>query len=485
MRPMRKQIIALLTGAATLVAAPVVYAQDPSTKTFTLSVDQMQLAAELNLRNRQYNRALAFADALLKRDPNDVPALLVRAAALRVKQDYSGAQASARAGWHHAKSSGQKYTAAILMAQALSSDEKRTRAQFWLRRAAHVAPTPAHAARAAQDFKHVQRRNPWQTYLSFTLAPNSNINNGSARDTTSLGFEALDPFSGGGIVEGAVLGAASKALSGIETGFDVQSRFRFKQTERTAHDLRVQLSYRTYQLSSSSKDDLAEQDAERVATGGDPLNVKGSDFAYGVVQLGYGYKKLRKDRRGEFSLSADLGQSFYGGSRYNSYLRTTLGQSYYLNKTTKLNFGLSSNLRNAQVGSDQHLLSLSAGMSRKLANGDGLYIGASLSTVNSETKQLEYDEVRLRSGYVLGREVMGTALQFGISTSFRDYDYSPHALSGRQDFQIRGEVTATFKKFDYLGFNPTLSLTASKTNSNIGLYDVNRVGLSVGIASAF
>lgn len=484
MRPMRKQIAIVLISAATLVAAPVVHAQDSESKTFTLSVDQMQLAAELNLRNRQFDRALAFADALLIRDPNDVPALLVRAAALRVMQDYDGAQASARAGWKHAKSDGQKYTAAILMAQALSSDEKRTRAQFWLRRAAHVAPTPAHAARAEQDFKYVRRRNPWQTYLSFTLAPNSNINNGSSRDRSALLYQVLNPFTGGEAFE-VELGAASKALSGLETGFEIQSRYRLHQTERTAHDLRMRLSYRTYHLSSSSKDDLAQEDADRIARGETPLDITGSDFAYGKVELGYGYKKLRADRRGEFSLTADIGQSFYAGARYNKYLRSSIGQSYFVNRTTKLNFGVSSDVRRAQRGSDQHLLSLSTGISRKLASGDGLYIGASVSTMNSETERLEYDEVRLRSGYVLGREVMGTALQFGLSTSFRDYDVSPHDPSGRRDFEITGEVTATFKQIDYLGFNPTVSFSASKTNSNIGLYDVNRVGLSVGIASSF
>lgn len=481
---MRRRIFGLLMGAATLVAVPVAHAQDKAEQTFELSAEQMQLAAELNLRSGQFTRALAFADALLVRDPNDVPALLVRAAALRASQDYAGAQTSARAGWRHAQSEGQKYTAAVLMAQALSSDNKRTRAQFWLRRAAHVAPTPAHEARAVQDFNYVRRRNPWQTYLSFTLAPNSNINNGSSRDTSALLYQYTNPFSGGETLE-LELGASSKALSGLEAGFDMQTRYRFKQTERSAHDLRMRLSYRTYALSNSSKKDLAAEDAEREARGEAPLDITGSDFAYGTVQLGYGYKRLRADRRGEFSLTADIGQSFYGGSRYNSYLRTSLNQSYFASKTTKLNFGLSSDLRNAQRGSDQHLISLSAGVSRQLASGDGLYFGASATTVSSELDSLEYDEVRLRSGYVLGREIMGTALQFGVSTSFRDYDISPHDPSGRQDFQVSGEITATFKQLDYMGFNPTVSFTASTTNSNIGLYDVNRFGLSVGIASAF
>lgn len=480
----RQQMFALLIGAATVFAAPVGHAQDASGQKVSLSPDQMRLAAELNLRNGQPARALAFADALLIRDPNDVTALLVRSAALRATQEYNGAQDAARAGWKLADNDGQKYTAAVLMAQALSSDKKRTRAQFWLRRAAQVAPTPAHEARAVQNFRYVRQRNPWQTHLSFSLAPNSNINNGSSRDTSALLYQVLAPFTGGEAAE-VELGAASKALSGLEAGFDMQTRYRFKQTEHSAHDLRMRLSYRTYELSNTSKDDLAEEDALRIANGQEPLDITGSDFSYATVQLGYGYRRLRADRRGEFSLTADLGQSFYGGDKLNTYLRASLGQSYFVSKSTKLTFGISSDLRDAQRGSDQHLMSLSAGVSRQLGGGNGIYFGASVTTVNSESDTLEYDEVRLRSGYVLGRRIMGTALQFGVSTSYRDYDVSLHDPSGRRDFEIGGEITATFEQIDYLGFNPTMSFTAETTDSNIGLNDVNRFGLSIGIASSF
>ncbi|MCX7564857.1 surface lipoprotein assembly modifier [Sulfitobacter sp. F26169L] len=396
---------------------------------------------------------------------------------------FEAARKAALLGWKYAVNDNEKFSSALLIAQALSSDGKRTRAQLWLRRAYNIAPSSGHAAKARQDYGYVQQRNPWHTQLSFTFAPNSNINNGSSRDTSSLYYEFIDPFNPDGVE--ATLKASSKALSGMETGLDIQSRYRFHQTERSAHDLRLSLSYQTYHLSGSAKDDLAAEDAERVARGEEARKLTGSDFAYGTVQIGYGYKQLRHDRRGEFSLSADIGQSFYGGARYNRFLRAQLGQTYHVNPNSKLSFGLGAETRSAQSGSDQHSLSLSAGLSRRLASGDGLYLGVAVTSQRADLDRLEYDELRLRSGYVLGREVMGTALQFGLSTSFRDYDVSPHDASGRRDFQIAAEVSATFKQIDYFGFNPTVSLSASTTDSNIGLYDVNRVGLSIGIASSF
>ena len=481
----RQRIFSLTLGAAVLAAAPFALAQQAKPDApIQLSVEQMRLSAELNLRNRQFKRAVVFADALLKRDPSDVTALLIRSHALREMAQFSAAQEAGRAAWRASETDNLKYTAAILTAQALSADGKRTRAQLWLRRAAQVAPTKRDAVRAVQDFKYVQQRNPWQTHLSFTLAPNSNINNGSARDTSALLYRLLNPLDIDGFGE-VVLGAESKALSGIEAGFDVRTRYRFHQTETTAHDLRLGMSYRTYQLSNSARDALDEADAERVERGEPSQRVTGSDFAYGTVQLGYGYKRLREDRRGEFSFNADLGQSFYGGVRYNSFLRASIGQTYSTSATTRLSFGLSADIRNAQRGDDQDTLRLNVGMSRKLSRGNGLYLGATAAASSSEAKRLEYGELGLRGSYALGREIMGTSLQFGINTSFRDYDVSPHDASGRREFKIGAEVTATFKQVDYFGFNPSVSLIASKTSSNIGLYDVNRIGLSIGIASAF
>ena len=358
MRLLRQSTFSMTLGAAVWAAAPNAFAQQQTPagapvqptqdEGIKLSVEQMRLAAELNLRNRQYGRALAFADALLARDASDVTALLIRTHALREMAQHSAAQQAGRAAWRAAQTDDLKYTAAILTAQALSAEGKRTRAQLWLRRAAQVAPTKGHAIRAAQDFKHVQQRNPWQTHLSFTLAPNSNINNGSSRDTSALLYRLFNPLDIDGMGEVA-LGAESKALSGIEAGFGVRSRYRFHQTERSAHDLRLGMSYRTYQLSQSARDALDAADAERQDRGEKPKRLTGNDFSYGSVQFGYGYKRLRTDRRGEFSFNADLGQTFYGGMRYNSFLRASIGQTYQTSATTRLSFGLSGDMRNAHA----------------------------------------------------------------------------------------------------------------------------------------
>ncbi|QUJ77102.1 DUF560 domain-containing protein [Sulfitobacter albidus] len=459
--------LALSVGAAVFIAAPAALAQQSAPVQLTPA--QMFEAAKLSVQSGQLDRAVRFADALIARDPGDVNAHLIRSHALRAMGRYGPARDAARAGWTHAQGDLQHYNAALLMAQALSSDGKRTRAQLWLRRAVEHAPSPGHARRATRDFKYVRQQNPWQTYLSFTLAPNSNINNGSSRDSF-LSNSVLNALIGGG-EERVEINPEAQAISGLEIGARVQTRYRFAQTERTAHDLRLGLSYRTFILSPGSRDDVP--DAE------------GGDYAFGTASVGYGFKRLRADRRGELSLTLDAGQTFYAGSRYAAFLRGRAHQSYYLDRRTKLGFGLSAERQNGQRVSDSDSVDLSLSVDRALANGDGLHLGVTLTDQTSPNSLHEYSQIHLRGGYVLGREVMGARLQFGLGARLRDYDVHLLSIDGRRDVEISADVTATFTDMEYYGFTPQLGVTAAKTNSNIGVYDSNRFGINFGIVSAF
>ncbi len=430
---------------------------------------EMLQAAKLSLQGGDLARAIAYADALLLRDPSDTTAHLIRSAALRDAQEFEAAQLAAREGWRRAETDAEKHSAALLMAQALSSDGKRTRAQLWLRRAVEHAPSPAHAQRARQDFRYVQRRNPWQTYLSFTLAPNSNINNGSARDSY-LSNSIFDQLLGGG-PQLRPINAEAQAISGLEYGVRLQSRYRFAQTERRAHDLTFGLSYRSYVLGSSAKRDLPD--------------AKGSDYAFGTASIGYGFKQLRADRRGELDLGLELGQLFYAGSRYSSYLRASAAQSYYLSPRNKLRYGLTAETENGQRVSDSESLSLSVSLDRALERGDGLTFGIDLTGQRSPNILHEYNEIRLRGGYIFGREIMGAAVQVSLGARWRDYDAHLLSIDGRRDLEISADFSATFRQIDYYGFNPRVTLSASRTDSTIGVYDSNRLGLGIGIASSF
>ncbi|NNE51711.1 MAG: DUF560 domain-containing protein [Sulfitobacter sp.] len=434
----------------------------------TLAPDSMRQAAVIALREGDAPRAQAFAEALLERDADDLNAHLIRSRALRDQGKVAPARAAARRAWTLAETDADKYAAALITAQVLSTQGKRTRAQLWLRRAAQHAPNDRLKARAKRDFRYVRARNRWSTKLDFVLAPNSNINNGSANDRSYLNHAFSALF--GEPVEYALSGSA-QALSGIEYGASLRTRYRFRETASTAQDLKFGLSYRSFILSESAKVQAPD--------------VSGSDFAFGTLSFGYGYRQLNMERLGEFSGDLEAGQSWYGGSRYASYLRGAVGQSIKTSATRRYRFGLNAERLLGQATPDVDTLGFSASLTERFASGNLGYIGISTEVTQSIEPTSEYAEVEIRGGYVLGKPIMGAALQFGLGMSYRDYDLSIHSPDGRQDRRIFADMTATFTDIDYYGFNPSLTVSASRTDSNIGLYDVNRFGVSLGIKSAF
>ena len=55
----------------------------------------------------------------------------------------------------------------------------------------------------------------------------------------------------------------------------------------------------------------------------------------------------------------------------------------------------------------------------------------------------------------------------------------------RDDKTIAGDLTFFFEEYDYAGFAPTLTLQASKTDSNISIYSARDFSLALGIKSTF
>ncbi len=433
----------------------------------SLSPEQLRQTAVMALKTGDARLARGYAEALVARDARDLNAHLILARAARDMGDIPPARAAARRAWALAQTAEERYSAALITAQVLSSDGKRTRAQLWLRRAAQNAPNDVLREKARRDFAYVKQQNPWKTDLSLTLAPNTNINNGSAQDRSLLNYAVTELLFGEQVEY--ELSDTAQAISGIEFGASLRTRYRFHQTPETAHDAKLSLAYRSFAITDTLTD----------------TSVKGSDFAFGSVALGYGYRQLNLSRKGELALDVEAGQSWYSGARYASYMRAQAQQTWRISPQRQLRFGTDLERLWGQATPDLDTLGLQASVTQGFASGNTGYLGLSVGGTRSSNPGSEYTEVTLRTGLALKRPILGAAVQFGIGASWRDYDVSRHSRDGRQDSQIFGDVTATFKEIDYYGFNPSVTLSASSTDSNVGLYDVNRVGLSIGIKSAF
>jgi len=265
-----------------------------------LTPDQLTKAAVVALESGDAARALAYADALVGRNSEDFTAQLVRARALR---DLGRNRDARNAAWdavNAAEAQDEKYAGAMVMAQVQSSSGRKTLAQYWLRRAVELAPNQALETRAIRDFKYLRTTNPWSTRVTFSVTPDSNINDGSARETSFLNYE-LTELLFGEQVEYQLTGAAL-ALPGIEYTLGLDTRYRVHQTGTSAHDLFLKGDLRHYTLT---------EEGRRTAPG-----VSGDDFAFASVFAGYGYRWLNLKGRGETALRVDAGHSWYGGSNY-------------------------------------------------------------------------------------------------------------------------------------------------------------------------
>ncbi len=418
--------------------------------------------AVASLLSGQPQLADGLADALLDRSPRDFNTLLLKSrTAIEMGKMREGLQA-AQAAHVVADTDDEKYAASMAIAQALAKDGKDTFAQFWLRRAVDLAPDEVSRAQAVKDFRYVRARNPWSTELNFSISPTSNVNNGSRRETTRLyGL----PFE-------FQLSGAAQALEGVEYSLGFATRYRVHQTDRTAHDFVFQFDHRSYVLSSEAKEQAPDVD--------------GSDFALTQTSLGYVFRARPEHWIGPYELAAIGGYSWYGGEPYLSYVRLGGGQQYKLTDNTILSFSGSAERQYGENAPDADFL---RGDIRLLRLVDGLgAVGFSVgrTVADSESEAVDYGEWRSGIDVSLKKPILGAKVRLGLEWSYRDYPESRYAPGeGRQDRTLEASVDFTFTQIERYGFNPTLTINGRSTDSNIGIYENEEVGVAFGIRSAF
>ncbi|MEP5151701.1 tetratricopeptide repeat protein [Planktotalea sp.] len=428
-----------------------------------VSPAEMRQIAASAIVNGDPRLGYQLATALLKRDPNDTEALIIRARAARDLGRLPEAVATARRAWGNADTSSERFGASMVMAQALSTSGARTRAQLWLRRAAQNAPSDEFKNIAVRDFRYVQRVNPWATEFSFSAAPNSNINNGSKYSTTQL-FDLPFEFQ---------LSGAAQALSGFEYSLGVATRYRLAESNRSQNDLIFQLDHRTYTLSDEAKQ-LAP-------------NVEGADFEYSTAGLSYirrGFTGSGDNKPYQFEFSA--GRTWYGRSPFMQYARVGITQNFVTAPGQLVFLGLNREYQQSMSNrADVDSWTIRTGMRVSLANRDRLTLSLSAKKSNSVDANLDYNQVRLSARYSVSKPIAGVSVNFGVSLSQKIHDVSNFTRFGRQDQTVSLDVTGVFKQIEYFGFSPSVTVSARKTQSNVGLYESQGIGLRMGIQSSF
>lgn len=148
--------------------------------------DEVLPAAIEAFRGGDSQRALALADGLVAANPRDIDALLLKSEILFAMGRSRSARDAATAAYNASNIPGARFASGMRVAEILASEGNYPLSQFWLRRAGNYAQNDAQLQQAVGAYRNVRAANPWRFTFSGGVAPNSNINNGSAETTMEI-----------------------------------------------------------------------------------------------------------------------------------------------------------------------------------------------------------------------------------------------------------------------------------------------------------
>lgn len=427
----------------------------------SLSPPEMRAATAHALSVGDDDTALTLAAALLARDPKDGFALISRSRAARNMGLYDTALAAARAAWAIAETDGDRYAAALVMAQALSSQGARTRAQIWLRRAAEAAPDEVAKARAMRDFRYVRARNPWRTNLRFGVTPSSNVNNGTQSETMDIGGLTF------------ALSGDARALSGLEYSYGADTTYTWQLDEGLSVWAGGGIDGRAYTLSENSRKTAPTLTSE--------------DLAYQEARLSFGLRHAASPEAGPLTVNLTVARAFYGGDALSDLARASALKVLPLTANSHLEAGLSveGQWRHDDPTNDSTSFGGSLGWAAERGNGDILRLQLGLGDTVSDAATLAHDSWSAGISYRFAKPMAGAYL--GLSASYEEsaYDLPLFAATPRADQTTTLEATAFLPKLEKYGFAPEIGLRAVRNSSNVTLYDYTDYGVRLGLRSAF
>lgn len=449
-------MIRLLVAAWFAATAPQVAVAQITTD----AAGMRQIGFALLAEGRAADAALV-AEALLARDPSDAEALLMAAQADLLRGNDAAAISAASDAWRH--SSGPlAYEAARIAALGHARLGQYTLSQIWLRRARQHASDAAAVAEIAADYRLVRDRNPLNIQMNFGISPSSNVNGGSASETIIL--PGL-PFE-------FILGGEARALAGIQYSASTSVTYRLTQTQNAATFANLQLQGRTYSLSATAREQAP--------------NARGSDFADVYLALGLTHRWQVAPGAALQSLSGSLGRTWYGGDPYTQF--ATLGyerdmmladnQRLALQALVEWNERLTDGAEFPTYGLRGRWTMLDDGANRTM-------LSLTLREAVSDVTDLGYQGALLQAQYDFAQPVAGMRLTLGADLEYRDYPSSAFSFDGREDFRQALRATVAVPQINFYGFEPTLTLEASRTDSNIPLFEKQDLRINLGLRSSF
>ncbi len=405
--------------------------------------------------------ALAIARALLQHNARDSDAQVLKAAALQQQGDFAGARRTAQRAHLRGDSAQTRFEAAMLAGRSEFQQDRHTRAQFWLRRAAQVAPDDEARALAERNFRQVRRLNPLELGFNLGLTNTSNINDGSSKE--EIFFMNL-PFQ----VQGS-----SRALSGTELRADFSLRYRVAQSARSESAVTLNALTRSYRLSSEAREQAPD--------------VRASDFAFQQIEIGAVHRFVPEQGRSLYELSYGVGRSWYGGDKLSDNVRLSLSQTTIVRPRTSLQLAayVQRQRRHDDSARSATHYGLSTELRHNLQNGGQLSFLVGGQRSEADSIQVRKTSLRTRLGYALPEPILNMRLSGSLELEQRRFPAGGFQPDGRRDTLGTLTVFAEFERLDYMGFRPVLQGELSRTWSNIPISERRAANLSLLVRSSF
>jgi hypothetical protein len=421
----------------------------------------LELSAQA-LRAGEPQIAAQGADALLARNPADVNALILRAEAAILMRDFPTAVSNAQAGFFAADNAQTSFATARLAALAYAEQQKDTRSQIWLRLASQYAPDEQAARAIAEDYRFLRDRNPWSTSLRFGITPSSNINNGSASATSRL-FGLPFEFD---------LSGDARALSGLEYSGGFTTTYRLSASNTSATFLELDANARTYTLSSEAQEQAPDAD--------------GSDYADSSVSLGLTHRFIGRPGDQPTTLTFNIGQTWYGGDPNTRFAQLSGSHAWTISPSDQFRFSIT--MRRTEGLNDQdpeRSYAIGTGWTHAFAAGDQLTLNYTYAQNSSETADSDYTSNKIGINHSVAEPLFGINFGFGLDYETREFDASRFEPGPRSDQTITARLRAVMSDIEYFGFQPVINVEATRTTSNIDLFDRDYFSVGFDLQSSF
>lgn len=292
----------------------------------------------------------------------------------------------------------------------------------------------------------IRQQKDWSYKISFAIAPDSNINNGtSSRETEIFGL----PFE---------LSEDTRRKSGIGVAIDTSAELAPQVSDKIRLRLGAAMQRRQYR-------DADFNDMVLAVHAGPRLELRGWDL----------------------SLLATAFRRQFGGRRLTEGVGARLEGTYTPGARTQFSFGLAAH----EVRYPDYPLQDGRSFSAWLGAVRALTPSSSLNArIGASRKTARTPELASRSGWIAAgyyRDLPGGfSVYLEPSYGASRYDAAdPFFGEHRKDRLLELQLAVLHRRIVFTRFTPRVALTLTRRDSNIDLYDFSQRRLEVGLTSSF